>query len=95
MRSVPCMMWFVPSAAHLAGASAVLGLSSLGRVAYVRWRQRRDEDFRTFHDLDDPRSKAELWLAVREPRATLWLGAGALLVALVFGVASLAAGLFG
>jgi hypothetical protein len=85
----------VPSAAYIAGASAALGSSLVANVAYVRWRARNEESFRAFHGLDDPRSKAELWLAAREPRATLWVGVRALLVAVIFGFAALAANLLG
>jgi hypothetical protein len=85
----------MPTAEHIATGSTVLGCWLLGRVAYRRWRDAREAEFRAAHDLHDARSKAEVWLAAREPQTSVLLGAVALLVALVFGVIALGTSLSG
>lgn len=80
------MMMRVNQALSVASVAAPLAAWAFGRLAYTRWRQGRDVEFRVVQGLEDPRSRNERWVAEKERPVLLLVGSGALVIASVSGV---------
>ena len=73
----------------MAASASVFGVWCFARIGYQRWRAGSERALLAATKLDDPRSKAELWMDTRESLLLTVLGTCAVAVAVVSGVLAL------